>query len=45
MYYKCEVLIDEIVPGKSGKDYKIPVAIKNNGMYISVAVSKDLGNQ
>ena len=43
MYYKCEVLIDEIVPGKSGKDYKIPVAIKNNGMYISVAVSKDLG--
>ena len=43
MYYKCEVLIDEIVSGKSGKDYKIPVAIKNNGMYISVAVSKDLG--
>ena len=43
MYYKCEVLIDEIVPGKSGKDYKIPVAIKNNGMYISVAVSKDSG--
>ena len=43
MYYKCEVLIDEFIPGKSGKNYKIPIAIKNNRMYISVAVSKDLG--
>ena len=43
MYYKCEVLIDEFIHGKSGKNYKIPIAIKNNGMYISVAVSKDLG--
>ena len=43
MYYKCEVLIDEFLSGKSGKNYKIPIAIKNNGMYISIAVSKDLG--
>ena len=45
MYYKCEVLINEMLPGKSGKNYKVPVAVKNNGMYISVAVNKDTGNQ
>lgn len=45
MYYKCEVLINEILPGKSGKNYIVPVAVKNNGMYISVAVNKDTGNQ
>ena len=45
MYYKCEVLINEVLPGKSGKNYKIPVAVKSNGMYISVAVNKDTGNQ
>ena len=45
MYYKCEVLINEILPGKSGNNYKVPVAVKNNGMYISVAVNKDTGKQ
>lgn len=45
MYYKCEVLINETIPGKSGKNYKVPVAVKNNGMYISVAVNKDTGKQ
>ena len=45
MYYKSEVLINEIMPGKSGKNYKIPVAVKSNGMYISVAVNKDTGKQ
>ena len=27
MYHKCEVLINETIPGKSGKDHKIPIAI------------------
>ena len=45
MYYKGEVLINEIMPGKSGKNYKVPVAVKSNGMYVSVAVNKDTGNQ
>ena len=45
MYYKCEVLINETLPGRSGKNYKVPVAVKNNGMYISIAVNKDTGKQ
>ena len=45
MYYKGEVLINETIPGRSGKNYKVPVAVKNNGMYISVAVNKDTGKQ
>ena len=28
MYHKCEVLINETIPGKSGKNYKIPIAVK-----------------
>ena len=45
MYYKSEVLINEILPGKSGNNYKVPVAVKSNGMYISIAVNKDIGKQ
>ena len=45
MYYKCEVLINEMLPGNSGNNYKVPVTVKSNGMYISVAVNKDTGNQ
>ena len=45
MYYKSEVLINEILPGRSGKNYKVPVAVKSNGMYVSVAVNKDTGKQ
>ena len=45
MYYKCEVLINEMLSGKSGNNYKVPVAVKSNGMYISLAVNKDTGNQ
>ena len=45
MYHKCEVLINEVLPGKSGNSYKVPVAVKNNGMYVSVAVNKDTGKQ
>ena len=43
MYHKCEVLINEIIPGISGKNYKIPVAVKSNGMYIAVAFNKATG--
>ena len=44
MYHKCEILIDEIIPGASGKNHKVPVAVKNNGMYIAVATNKPTGN-
>ena len=43
MYYKCEVLVNEEILGKSQKNYKIPISIKNNGMFISIAVNKDTG--
>jgi len=41
MYHKCETVIYEKMTGKSGKNYSVPVAIKFNGMYISVAFSKN----
>ena len=44
MYHKCEVLVNESIPGKSGKNHKFPVAVKNNGMYIAVAYNKAIGN-
>jgi len=40
MYHKCEMLINETIPGKSGKKHKIPIAVKNNGMYIAVGFNK-----
>ncbi len=43
MYHKCEILINETIPGKSEKNHKIPVAVKNNGMYIAVAFNKTTG--
>ena len=43
MYHKCEVLINEAIPGKSGKNHKILVAVKNNGMYIAIAFNKATG--
>ena len=43
MYHKCEILINEAVPGKSGKNHRVPVAVKNNGMYIAVAYNKATG--
>ena len=42
MYHKCEMLINESIPGKSGKKHKIPIAVKNNGMYIAVGVTSQL---
>ena len=44
MYHKCEILTDETIPGKSGKNYKIPIAVKNNGMYIAIGFNKPIGN-
>lgn len=44
MYHKCEVLINETIPGASEKNHKVPVAVKNNGMYIAVAFNKAIGN-
>jgi len=44
MYHKCEVLINETIPGASGKNHKVLVAVKSNGMYIAVASNKPIGN-
>ncbi len=44
MYHKCEVLVNETIPGATEKNHKIPVAVKNNGMYIAVAYNKATGN-
>ena len=44
MYHKCEVVINEVIPGKSGKNHKIPIAVKLNGMYISVGFNKPTGH-
>lgn len=45
MYHKCEVLINESIPGESKKNHKVPVAVKNNGMYIAVATNKARGTR
>ncbi len=44
IYHKCEVIVNDTIPGASGKNHKIPIAIKNNGMYITVAQNKATGN-
>ena len=43
MYHKCEILVAETIPGKSGKNHKIQVAVKSNGMYIAIAFNKPIG--
>ena len=43
MYHKCEVLISETIPGASGKNHKVPVAVQSNGMYIAIAFNKATG--
>ena len=43
MYHKCEILVGESIPGKSGKNHKVPVAVKSNGMYIAIAFNKATG--
>jgi len=44
MYHKCEVVINETIPGKSGKNHKVPIAVKQNGMYIAIGFNKPIGN-
>ena len=44
MYHKCEILITETIPGKSGKNHHMPIAVKNNGMYIAVGFNKSKGH-
>ena len=44
MYHKCEIMINESIPGKSGKNHKVPVAVKSNGMYIAIAFKKATGH-
>ena len=44
MYHKCEVVINETIPGKTGKNHKIPIAVKHNGMYIAVGFNKPNGH-
>ena len=43
-FHKCEILVDEAIPGESQKNHKFPVAVKNKGMYIAVAYNKSTGN-
>ncbi|HUT06577.1 MAG TPA: hypothetical protein VMW74_07825 [Nitrosopumilaceae archaeon] len=44
MYHKCEIIVYETIPGGSDKNHKIPIAVKNNGMYIAIAYNKATGN-
>ena len=44
MYHKCEVIVNDTIPGETGKNHKVLVAVKNNGMYIAVATNKATGN-
>ena len=44
MYHKCEILINEGIPGKTGKKHKMPIAVKSNGMYIAVGFNKPNGH-
>jgi len=44
MYHKCEVVVNETIPGKSGKNHKMPIAVKHNGMYIAVGFNKPNGH-
>lgn len=43
MFHKCEILLNEKIPGSSGKIHKVPIAVKNNGMYIAVGQNKSNG--
>ena len=43
MYHKSEILINGTIPGKSGKNHKIPIAVKMNGMYIAIGYNKAKG--
>jgi hypothetical protein len=40
IYHKCEILLNEKIQGASGKNHLIPVAVKENEMYIAIAFNK-----
>ena len=44
MYHKSEIVISEVIPGKSGKNHKVPIAVKHNGMYVAVGFNKPNGH-
>ena len=44
MYHKSEIVINESIPGKSGKNHKIPIAVKQNSMYTAIGFNKPIGN-
>ena len=43
LYHKCEIILDDKIRGSSGKTHKIPVSVRNNGMYIAIAFNKSSG--
>lgn len=43
MFHKCEIMVDEAIPGRSGADHNVQVAVKQHGMYIAVASNKTKG--
>ncbi len=46
VYHKCTVLVNETIPGASGKNHRMQVAVKNaGGVYIAVATNKATGNK
>ena len=44
MFHKSEVLTNESIPGNSGKNHRVQVAVKQQGMYTAVAFNKATGN-
>lgn len=40
MYFKSDMLINEKISGSSGVNHLVPMAVKNNGMYVAVAFNK-----
>ena len=43
MYHKSEVAVNEAIPGASGKNHRVPIAVKTSGMYVAVATNKPTG--
>lgn len=43
-FHKCELLMNDTVPGESGKNHLFPVTVKSKGVYVAVAQNKASGN-
>ncbi len=43
MYHKCAVAINEPIPGRSGRNHRVQIAVKSSGMYVAVAHNKPVG--